>query len=122
VARHNNRPPIAASSITPNLISLPARDGCVLIACPDCGVWRSVKRSMISAHREPPTKAELLVDELFREPRRCKGSGQRILIDLTFLEWRTSLQSMAALAKHRANQVRLPHTRRNSTPPPSLLS
>ncbi len=77
--RHNRRPVITASALPPNRISVLPR-GSTLVACPDCGMWRGLRRSMISPHR-----AEDGVN-------RCPGSAQRIRVDITPQEWREALE------------------------------
>ena len=62
--RHNGRPVLVASELTPNLLMLYPGERPVL-ACPGCGTWRVLRRGMLPAHR-----AEDGV-------RRCPGSGQR---------------------------------------------
>lgn len=76
--RHNDRPPIAASELAPNLLMLSPGSRPVL-ACPDCGTWRVPQRGMMPAHRA--------ADDV----TRCPGSGQRIRIDLTPAEWQARL-------------------------------
>ncbi|WP_157407865.1 hypothetical protein [Actinomadura atramentaria] len=90
--RHNGRPVILASRLTPNLLSLSDQGGCALVACPDCGCWRSVKRGMVTAHRGPDVPgADAWPAEFRPSPPRCPGSGQRVRIDVTFEQWRKEL-------------------------------
>ncbi|GAA2156646.1 hypothetical protein GCM10009727_65600 [Actinomadura napierensis] len=89
--RHNGQPVILASSLPPNLISLSERS-CTLVACPECGRWKSIKRGMVTPHRGPHVPgADAWPAEFRPSPPRCPGSGQRIRIDLTFEEWRARL-------------------------------
>ena len=78
--RHNGRPPLAASTLAPNLLMLPLGSRPVL-ACPDCGTWRVPQRGMLPAHRAADGVT------------RCAGSGQRVVIDVTPAEWRTRLDA-----------------------------
>jgi hypothetical protein len=76
--RHNGRPPLAASTLTPNLLMLSPGSRPVL-TCPDCGTWRVPIRGMLPAHRAADGVT------------RCGGSGQRVVIDLTPAQWRARL-------------------------------
>jgi hypothetical protein len=78
--RHNGRPPLAASALTPNLLMLSPGSRPVL-ACPDCGTWRVPRRGMLPAHRAADGVT------------RCGGSGQRVVIDLTPAQWRARLDA-----------------------------
>ncbi|WP_052442917.1 hypothetical protein [Streptacidiphilus neutrinimicus] len=81
--RHNGRPALPVSRITPTEISaLPGQP--ILIVCPDCQTWRRLARHMIVAHRATDHGRETGDRRYHGEAprdRRCKGSGQRILID-----------------------------------------
>ena len=100
--RHNGRPVIFASSLPPNLLSLSPRGGCALVACPDCGKWRSIKRGMITAHRGPYVPgAEAWPAEFRPSPPRCPGSGQRVRIDESYVEWRARLNAAVREAGRR---------------------
>jgi hypothetical protein len=98
--RHNGRPPLAASALTPNLLMLRTGSRPVL-ACPDCGTWRVPRRGMLPAHRA--------VDGV----TRCAGSGQRVVIDLTAAQWRALLDS----AVREAGMRRGSRVHRGSRPP-----
>lgn len=76
--RHNGRAPLLASKMSPNMLSLHAGEP-PMVACPDCTSWRVVRRSMLQPHRA--------ADKI----TRCPGSAQRIVIDLTAVEWQTRL-------------------------------
>ncbi|MBO3744880.1 hypothetical protein J5X84_02290 [Streptosporangiaceae bacterium NEAU-GS5] len=76
--RHNGKPPVLASSISPNLLNLRPGEH-PAAACPDCGAWRTLRRGMLWPHR---------TDDGIT---RCPGSGQRIVIDLTAAHWLTTL-------------------------------
>jgi hypothetical protein len=91
--RPNGRPPLAASSLPPNLLILHpgARP---VVACPDCGTWRLLVRSLLPAHRA--------ADEV----SRCPGSGQRIVMDLAYPQWRARLDAAVRdAALRRGNRV-----------------
>lgn len=77
--RHNGRPELPTSAFTPNLVSLYAGEP-PTVACPDCGCWHGLQRGMLAPHR---------ADD---DVNRCPGSGQRIRIDLTPIEWQTRLR------------------------------
>ena len=81
--RHNGRPPILASELTPNLLMF-CTGGLPVLACPDCGTWRVPRRGMLPAHRGGRgNEADL----------RCPGSGQRVRIDRRSAEWRARLDA-----------------------------
>jgi hypothetical protein len=80
VSRHNGRPPLAVSELAPSLVMLSPASPKPVLACPDCGTWRVPNRGM-PAHRT--------ADGL----TRCPGSGQRVRIDLTYIEWRARLDA-----------------------------
>ena len=84
--RHNGRPILVASELTPNLLMLYPAERPVL-ACPDCGTWRVPRRGMLPAHRAGDGV------------RRCPGSGQRVRIDLTPAQWLADLQAAARVAR-----------------------
>ncbi|MEW2353047.1 hypothetical protein [Spirillospora sp. NPDC029432] len=99
--RHNGRPPILASSVAPNLLSM-SEHGCTLIACPSCGVWKSIKRGMVTAHRAPYEPGAEAWPAEFRPPRqRCAGSGQRVRLDLSVAEWEARLADASRQAGQR---------------------
>jgi hypothetical protein len=87
--RHNGRVPIKASSLRPEHLNL--REGEPrLVVCPDCETWHRLKRGMILPHRDgrPVERTE---PRYFGDKpaggRRCNGSAQRIVIDITPEEW-----------------------------------
>jgi hypothetical protein len=86
--RDNGRPALLASAMTPNLLMLTAGKRPV-VACPDCGTWRVPQRGMLPAHRAAD------------EHTRCPGSGQRITIDLTPVQWMEILRVAAREASGR---------------------
>ena len=96
--RPNGRPPLAVSTLPPNLLMFLPRPA---LACPDCGSWRVPARGMLPAHRAADGVA------------RCSGSGQRVVIDVTPAEWRARLDAAVREASlRRSNRVR-----RGSRPP-----
>lgn len=118
MARSNNRPPILLSSLPPNRFALKPDGKLLVIVCPDCGAWRSVKRSMINPHRKPHGPEFAEVDELLQPPPgRCAGSGQRLECDLAYAEWALVLKTADRLARHRTDRLRLPHARRSAPVP-----
>ncbi len=98
--RHNGRPPLAASTLTPNLLMLSPGSRPV-VACPDCGTWRVPRRGMLPAHRAADGVT------------RCGGSGQRMVIDVTPAEWRARLDA----AVREAGLRRGSRVHRGSRPP-----
>jgi hypothetical protein len=91
--RPNGRPMLAASELTPNLLMLFPGSRPVL-ACPGCGTWRVLRRSMVPAHRS--------ADEV----SRCPGSGQRVVVDLSPAEWLARLQAaVRETAQRRPSRV-----------------
>jgi hypothetical protein len=77
--RDNGRPALLASATIPSLLMLYPETRPV-VACPDCGTWRVPQRGMLPAHRAAD------------EHSRCPGSGQRVTIDLTPVQWMESLR------------------------------
>jgi len=104
MSRHNGRPPLAASELTPSLIMLTPGTRAV-VACPDCGTWRVPSRGMLPAHRA--------ADKV----TRCPGSGQRVCIDLTAGEWRARLDAAVREAGLRRGS-RVHRGARPPVPPP----
>jgi hypothetical protein len=91
--RHNGQPVLLASQMTPNLLMIypGARP---MVACPGCGTWRVPRRRMLWPHR--------LADGM----SRCPGSGQRVEIDLTPVQWLASLRAASReAAARRGGQV-----------------
>jgi hypothetical protein len=77
--RDNGRPALLASTTLPSLLMMYPGTRPV-VACPDCGTWRVPRRGMLPAHRTAD------------EHSRCPGSGQRVTIDLTPVQWMESLR------------------------------
>jgi hypothetical protein len=112
--RSNGAAAIKASSLPPNLISMSDRGGCTLVACPVCGVWRSLKRKMITPHRGPDVPGADAWPAEFRPPAPwCSGGGQKITMDLTHDEWAAKL----ADACREAGQRRGTRVMRRPKPP-----
>ncbi|MBB1258305.1 hypothetical protein [Streptomyces alkaliterrae] len=87
--RHNRRAPILASQMRPEHLSLRENEP-RLVVCPDCHTWRSLKRSMIKPHRDGlpvETTQPRYPGDKPAGGRRCPGSAQRIIIDLTVEDW-----------------------------------
>ncbi|RNL83568.1 hypothetical protein [Halostreptopolyspora alba] len=79
MVRHNRRPVIPASELRPNQLSLYPGEP-TMVACPDCGAWRVLRRSMVAPHRAADGNT------------RCPGSAQRIRLDLTPGAWLARLR------------------------------
>lgn len=97
--RDNGRPALLASKMPPNLLDL--RPGWrPLVACPDCGIWRTLKRGMILPHSGPE----------HADARRCPGSAQRVIVDVSVAEWQARLaEAVAHTALRRGSRtVRTP--------------
>jgi hypothetical protein len=98
--RDNGRPALLASNTIPSLLTLyPGMHP--VVACPDCGTWRMLRRGMLPAHRAAD------------EHSRCPGSGQRVTIDLTPVQWVENLRVAAREAAGR----RATTIRRSGNPP-----
>ena len=92
--RNNGRPALLASATIPSLLMLYPGTRPV-VACPDCGTWRVPRRGLLPAHRAAD------------EHSRCPGSGQRVTIDLTPVQWMESLRVAAReVAGRRGTTVR----------------
>lgn len=88
--RHNGQPVVLASSLPPNRISLFAGEP-VMVACPFCDRWRGLRRRMITPHDVPG-----------EEFTRCPGSGQRIHVDVSSVEWQRRLREACGEASTRS--------------------
>ncbi|MEU0054682.1 hypothetical protein [Streptomyces sp. NPDC006309] len=87
--RHNGRAPLKASAMRPEHLNLRENEP-VLVVCPDCATWHRLKRSMILPHRDgdPVEKTERrYLGDKPSGGRRCAGSAQRVVIDITAEEW-----------------------------------
>ncbi|MFI0192076.1 hypothetical protein ACH4PW_31590 [Streptomyces sp. NPDC017082] len=88
--RHNGRAPLKASQMRPQHLSLRDNEP-VLVVCPDCDTWHRLKRSMILPHRDGTTTTEKTERRYLGDKpsggRRCAGSAQRVVIDITAEEW-----------------------------------
>ncbi|GAA2630935.1 hypothetical protein GCM10010411_81110 [Actinomadura fulvescens] len=121
--RSNGRPIILASKLPPNLLSLSDRGGCTLIGCPECGVWRSIKRSMITPHRGPNVPGADAWPAEFRPPAPwCPGSGQKVKVDLSFEEWRARLAEASRHAGQRRRTRVIPRPKPPAAPPVHRLA
>jgi hypothetical protein len=66
------------------------------ISCPACGEHRQVRRTFIEAHRA--------ADGV----KRCKGSGTKVIFDVTGEDWALALREDAAAVEYRrSNRVKL---------------
>lgn len=72
--RSNRREPLRLSRMAAGRVSLWPGEK-VQVACPFCGRWRLLERSMLRPHRADDGR------------RRCPGSGQRVLVDESPAEW-----------------------------------
>ena len=98
--RDNGRPTLLASTTIPSLLML-YQGTRPVVACPDCGTWRVPRRGMLLAHRAAD------------EHSRCPGSGQRVTIDLTPVQWMENMRvAVREAAGHRGTTVR-----RSGNPP-----
>ncbi|HLI38679.1 MAG TPA: hypothetical protein VKV80_15260 [Streptosporangiaceae bacterium] len=98
----NGRPVLLASTLPPNLLMLsPDPAGRPVVACPDCGTWRIPRRHMIPAHRADDGTT------------RCPGSGQRVVVDLSFAQWQAALRAAVREAGLRHGS----RVRRGARPP-----
>ncbi|WP_318275670.1 hypothetical protein [Streptomyces pharetrae] len=110
--RHNGRAPLKASQMRPEHLSLRENEP-VLVVCPDCATWHRLKRSMILPHRDgvpvQRTKRRYFGDKP-SGGRRCDGSAQRVVIDITPEEWTERLLAAETTAAGRrtARPVRKP--------------
>lgn len=113
--RHNGRAPLKASEMPPGQINLRENEP-IQVRCPDCKSRCFLERSMIKAHRDGQPVQKGTRRYLGDEPasgRRCHGSGQRIIIDITPEEWaERQLEADSDVASRRSsNPMRKPSTR-----------
>ncbi|AEY94206.1 hypothetical protein SHJG_p1075 (plasmid) [Streptomyces hygroscopicus subsp. jinggangensis 5008] len=110
--RHNGRTPLKASQMRPEHLSLRENEP-RLAVCPDCDTWHRIKRSMILPHRDG-TPVEKTERRYFGDKpsggRRCDGSAQRIVIDITPEEWAERLleAETTAAGRRTARPIRKP--------------
>lgn len=78
--RHNGRSVIPASQLPASTLDLSGQVPAV--ACPDCHQWWSLKRSRLTPHK---------ADADAPQGQLCPGSGQRIHVDLTYVQWQRRL-------------------------------
>ena len=77
--QHNGRAPLRMSRIPSTDITMTPGQPITMI-CPDCSTWRVLARKMIKPHRKEDRGHDL-------HNRRCKGSGQRIVLDVDVPTW-----------------------------------
>lgn len=126
--RHNGRAPLKASAMRPEHLDL-RENGPTLVVCPDCTTWRRLKRSMILPHRDGDGTPVEKTERRYRgdKPsggRRCAGSAQRVVIDITAEEWSQRLleADSTATGRRSARQHSKPlpaRPRRSTAWPPS---
>lgn len=98
--RHNGRPAVPASSLAPSVLSLYPGER-PMVACPDCGRWRVLRRGMLAPHRADDGVS------------RCPGSAQRIRLDESPGQWLTRLDVAQREASTRSGHW----TYRRTSPP-----
>lgn len=98
--RSNGRPALRASALSVEEILVHPRER-VMVACRECGAWRTLKRSMVTPHREVSGRGW------------CSGSGQKVLVDLAVGVWQARRTEAIRQAAQRA-----PSDDRLSTPGP----
>lgn len=118
--RHNGRGPLLASQMRPEHLSLRENEP-VLVVCPDCNTWRRLKRSMILPHRDGVPVQRTERRYLGDKPsggRRCNGSAQRIVIDITPEEWTERLLAAETTAAGRRTTRPVRKPRPQAAPAP----
>ncbi|WP_030739356.1 hypothetical protein [Streptomyces sp. NRRL F-2890] len=91
--RHNGRPWIAAST-SPRRIHM--RETTHSFACHDCGQWEDLRKGDIA---DRDSKGQIMGGQTVRliavhrpDGKRCPGSGQRIVLDMSLATWRQRLK------------------------------
>ncbi|MFB7896082.1 hypothetical protein ACFC1B_07105 [Streptomyces xiamenensis] len=91
--RHNGRPWIAASTRPRHIHMMGEAKGTYL--CQDCGEWESLRKGDIA---DRDSKGQIMRGQPVRliavhrpNGKRCPGSGQRIVIDMSLATWRKRL-------------------------------
>ncbi|WP_381805497.1 hypothetical protein [Streptomyces niveus] len=102
--RHNGRTPIKASEMRPEHLNL--REGEPRMAvCADCSTWHRLTRSMIAAHRDGVPVDKTGDRRYFGDKpaggRRCPGSAQRVVIDISVEQWGEKLLDAETTAASR---------------------
>ncbi|MCA1221406.1 hypothetical protein [Streptomyces sp. 8L] len=95
-----------------------------LVVCPDCESWCGLERSMIKPHRdgtEAPTRARRYVGDKPSRGRRCPGSAQRIVFDVTSEQWGERLLEAETTASARRSTMVLPKVKAAPAPAVSQL-
>ncbi|MDO0929746.1 hypothetical protein QQY24_31985 [Streptomyces sp. TG1A-8] len=118
--RHNGRAPLLASQMRPEHLSLRENEP-ALVVCADCDTWHRIKRSMILPHRDgapvEKTKRRYFGDKP-SGGRRCNGSAQRIIIDITPEEWTERLLAAETTAASRRTTRPIRKPRPQAAPAP----
>lgn len=91
--RHNGRPVLLASTMTPDMLSLYPRER-PMVACPECRRWRALHRGMLAPHRADDGVS------------RCPGSAWRVRIDLSPAEWLARLEAARRSVRRTASLQR----------------
>jgi hypothetical protein len=97
--RHNGRPILYVSRMSPNLVALFEHGGRPLVECPECGLWKSIKRGMVVVHHD--TDYVGWPAEFRPEAPLCPGTGTRVRVDEDFAAWRQRLDDAAREAAGR---------------------
>lgn len=108
--KHNQRTPLKASEIRPDLLNL--RSGERSVLCPDCKTWRTVEGRMITAHRAEPHSGQPRHRRDEKHVSRCPGSGQRIWFDISPEKWLARYERLANRRQNQAMDAGARHTTR----------
>ncbi|MFJ6661598.1 hypothetical protein ACIQNG_35405 [Streptomyces sp. NPDC091377] len=123
--RHNGRPPVKASEMRPENLSLRENEP-RLVVCADCDTWRLLKRSMITPHRASDATPDRETRRYFGDKaaggRRCPGSAQRIIIDITTEQWAEQLLTAESTAAGRRTTRPVRKPRPQVAPAPAQIS
>ncbi|MGW8954681.1 hypothetical protein [Streptomyces sp. NPDC055709] len=112
--RHNGRAPLLASQMRPEHLSL-RDDEPRLVVCPDCDTWHRLSRSMITPHRDGVPTQKTGDRRYFGDKpsggRRCPGSAQRVILDISVEAWgeRLLAAETTAVGRRTTRPIRKPH-------------
>lgn len=84
--QHNRQPRLFASEMRPDSITIDA-DEPVTVSCPRCGRWSLIRKGMVEPHKTQRWTRRSDNERAQLRERRCWGSGQRMVVDLTSEEW-----------------------------------